>query len=101
MAENKSLFSFFFHSIFVLSFVMVMGFMADCGCGGDGLCWLWLWWVFWPVVGVVVIFFFPVVVMVVACSELQVMGSCLQLCLVEVVEVVVAVVVVVYQYYYI
>ena len=39
--------------------------------------------------------------MVVACSELQVMGSCLQLCLVEVVEVVVAVVVVVYQYYYI
>ena len=60
MAENKSRFSFFFHSIFVLSFVVVMGFMADCGCGGDGICWLWLWWVLWPVVVVVVvvIFFF-------------------------------------------
>ena len=64
----------------------MVGFLAGCGCGCDEFC------------GV---FFFLVVVMVVACSELQVMGSCLQLCLVEVVEVVVAVVVVVYQYYYI
>ena len=57
MAENKSLFSFFFHSIFVLSFVMVMGFMADCGvvvmgfvgfrCGGFcGRLWVWLWFFF-------------------------------------------------------
>ena len=39
------------------------GFLAACGCDGDGFCWLWLWWVLWPVVGVVVMgfffFFFP------------------------------------------
>ena len=34
-----------------------MSFVARCGCGGDGFCWLWLWWVFWPVVGVVVMSF--------------------------------------------
>ena len=61
----------------------MVGFLAGCGCSCDEFC------------GV---FFLLVVV---ACSELQVMGSCLQLCLVEVVEVVVAIVVVVYQYYYI
>ena len=44
-----------------------MGFVAGCGCCCDGFC------------GV---FFFPVVVMVVAGSGLQVVGSCLWLWLV-------------------
>ena len=34
-----------------------MGFVATYGCDGDGFCWLWLWWVLWPVVGVVVMGF--------------------------------------------
>ena len=34
-----------------------MGFVATCGCDGDGFCWLWLWWVLWTVVGVVVMGF--------------------------------------------
>ena len=44
----------------VVDFV-VMGFVAACGCDGDGFCWLWLWWILWLVVGVVVMgyFFFP------------------------------------------
>ena len=48
---------FFFLSIFFLSFVVVMGFMAGCGCGTNGFCgrlWVLLWWVSWLVVGVVV-----------------------------------------------
>ena len=31
-------FIFFFLSIFFLSFVVVMGFMAGCGCGTNGFC---------------------------------------------------------------
>ena len=34
-----------FFSLLILSFVMVMGFVASHGCGYDGFCdWLWVWW---------------------------------------------------------
>ena len=82
---------FFFLSIFFLSFVVVMGFIACCGCGGNrfyGQLWVLLWWVCWfgcgyggdgfvglvLVVGVVVMVFvgfdcvFYVVVVVVGCG---------------------------------